>query len=118
MHEFRIAENIVEAVRAEAARLEHGTRVVRVGVTVGDLSGVDVEALRFSFDVIVANSDLAPLELDVERQPHTRRCNRCSKTFTVDVRAFDATCPGCHNPHTDFVEGKDLEITYLEAEDR
>jgi hydrogenase nickel incorporation protein HypA/HybF len=118
MHEFGIAENIVEEVRTAAARLERGSRVVKVGVTVGVLSGVEVEALRFSFDAIVARSELGPLELDIERQPHSRRCDHCAKTFTVDLVAFDATCPDCHNANTEFVDGDDLVITYLEAEDR
>lgn len=118
MHEYGIASTIVESVRTETARLKSGNRVVKVGVQVGDLSGVDVEALRFSFDAIVSDSDLAPLELVVERIAHSRRCGKCSTDFTVDLSEFDASCPACGNSQTDFVGGDELVITYVELDER
>jgi hydrogenase nickel incorporation protein HypA/HybF len=99
------------------ARLKNGDRIVKVGVQVGDLSGVDVEALRFSFEVIVMDSDLAPLELIIERIVHSRHCGVCPTTFTVDLCEFDASCPVCGNLHTEFAGGDELAITYLELEE-
>jgi hydrogenase nickel incorporation protein HypA/HybF len=117
MHEFGIASSIVDTVVAQSAGLVNGSRVVKVGVMIGDLSGVDVEALKFSFDAIVAGSDLAPLEIEIERRRHRRRCGDCHKEFDVDVMAFDARCPACANSNTEFLAGDELEILYLEVED-
>ena len=52
MHELGIANSLLEAVRTEAAR-HPGAVVRKVGVTVGELAGVDPEALAFGFEAIV-----------------------------------------------------------------
>jgi hydrogenase nickel incorporation protein HypA/HybF len=117
MHEFGIANSIIDAVSAEVARIDNGARVVKVAVKIGDLSGVDAEALRFSFNAIVADTDLAPLELEIERLPHRRRCGDCSNEFEVDTTVFDAACPICGNVYTEFLAGAELDIDYLELEE-
>jgi hydrogenase nickel incorporation protein HypA/HybF len=117
MHEFGIAQGIVEAVRVEASRLQPGNRITKIGVRIGDLAGVDVDALTFSFAAIVSGSDWDAVHLDVERLPHTRTCRSCASRFDVDVSSFDASCPGCGDKHTDFAGGDELEIAYLEVED-
>jgi len=118
MHEFGIASSIIDTVTKESARLTNGDRVVKVAVRIGDLAGVDPDALQFSFDAIVAESDLAPLQLEVERRPHRRKCDSCTNEFEVDVMSFDASCPNCGNLHTEFLQGDELEIMYLEVEDK
>jgi hydrogenase nickel incorporation protein HypA/HybF len=114
MHEFRIATNILETVKEKSADIG---RVFKVGLIVGDLSGVDIDALRFSFDAIVNGSEYAPIELEIERVPHQRCCAACGKTFSVNMERFDTACPGCGNAFTDFLSGDELEIGYLEVED-
>jgi len=117
MHEFGIAQGIVKAVSAQADGLGDGERVMKVAVRVGALSGIDVEALRFSFNAITSDSEFADLELVVECQEHRRACETCSNEFEVDVQAFDSACPSCGNPRTSFVTGDELEIAYLEVDD-
>jgi hydrogenase nickel incorporation protein HypA/HybF len=117
MHEFGIAQSIVEAVMVESSRLKLGNRVTKVGLKIGDLSGVDVEALRFSFEAIVSGGELSSLGLDVEQLPHRRSCRGCEKEFEVDVNDFDASCPGCGDVHSEFLSGDELEIAYLEVDD-
>jgi hydrogenase nickel incorporation protein HypA/HybF len=65
MHEMGIAESILDAVRKEAA-MRPGFRVGKVGLRLGDLSGVDTESLSFCFDALVLGTDLAPLELAID----------------------------------------------------
>ena len=59
-----IAGSMLEAVRAESAR--HNAHVLAVGVKIGELSGVESESLRFCFDALVQDTDLAPLALEIE----------------------------------------------------
>jgi hydrogenase nickel incorporation protein HypA/HybF len=65
MHEMGIAESILEAVWKETA-LRPGFRVQKIGLRLGDLSGVDTESLSFCFDALVRDTDLDPLELAIE----------------------------------------------------
>ncbi len=53
MHELSIADSILGAVRTEAAR-RPGARVAKVGLRLGELSGVDRESLSFCFEALVA----------------------------------------------------------------
>ena len=110
MHELSIAQSLVESVRTEATA-HPGARVVRIGLRVGDLSGVEPDALKFSFDVIVRGTDLGQATLDVERVPLRQRCERCARDFPVVEYAL--LCPDCGAP-TRTVGGDELQMTYLE----
>ena len=68
MHEVGIAAGILDAVRTEAAA-RRPARPVKVGVRVGDMSGVDANSLAFCFEALVKGSDLEPLELAIEPGP-------------------------------------------------
>lgn len=65
MHELGIAHSILEAVRKEAV-LRPGMRVAKVGIRLGEMGGVDTESLRFCFDALVMQTELEPLELELE----------------------------------------------------
>jgi hydrogenase nickel incorporation protein HypA/HybF len=65
MHEVGIAAGILEAVRTEAA-MHHSGRPTKVGIRLGEMSGVDPGSLAFCFEVLVKGSDLEPLELAIE----------------------------------------------------
>ena len=65
MHELGIASSILDAVRAQSAR-SPGARVRKVGVRIGEYSGVDTESLRFCFEALVKQDELEPLALDIE----------------------------------------------------
>jgi hydrogenase nickel incorporation protein HypA/HybF len=65
MHEMGIADSVLDAVRIEAARIP-GSKPRRVGLRVGEWSGVDTESLRFCFDALVMGTDLDGLALDID----------------------------------------------------
>lgn len=112
MHELSIAQSLVDTVRQEAAA-HPGSRVTRVGVRVGDLSGVQPDALEFSFEVIVRDTEFAGAALAVERVPLTQRCDACNREFPVVD--FTLLCPDC-GATTRTVAGDELQMTYIELE--
>lgn len=65
MHEMGIASSVIEAVRAEAAR-RPGARVTKVGMRIGELSGVDRESLTFCFEALVKDTELECAALAIE----------------------------------------------------
>ena len=113
MHEMSIATSMLEAVQAESAR--RGTHVLAVGVKIGELSGVDTESLRFCFDALVRDTDLAPLSLDIQFHAWRNRCRRCARDFTVENYRTD--CPQCGSAETELASGNELEFAYMEIED-
>ena len=114
MHELSIASSILETVRAEKER-RSGARVLKVGVRVGELAGVDPNALSFCFDSLVDGTDLAPLALEIEPRPRRHRCLRCALTF--QVVDYEVSCPVCGVNETQLVSGDELELAYLEVEE-
>jgi len=65
MHEFGIANSILEAVRKETAS-HSPARAAKVGVRIGGMAGIDADSLTFCFETLVKGSDLEPLELAIE----------------------------------------------------
>jgi hydrogenase nickel incorporation protein HypA/HybF len=68
MHEMGIASSVIEAVRVEITR-RPGARASKVGLRLGEWSGVDVESLRFCLEVLVKGTELEALALDIDFRP-------------------------------------------------
>ena len=68
MHEMGIADSVIQAVQVEAGR-HLGTRVLRVGIRIGELAGVDRESLTFCFEALTKGTALEAAELAVETTP-------------------------------------------------
>jgi hydrogenase nickel incorporation protein HypA/HybF len=114
MHELGIANSVLDTARAEA-RLRPSMRLTKIVVRVGDLAGVDPDALSFCFGALVKETDFEPVVLEIERRPQRHRCPRCANEFVVIN--YDTTCPVCGETTTAFVSGNELELAYLEMED-
>jgi len=50
MHDLGIASSILECMQKEAER-HPGVHISKVGVKIGELAGVDVDALQFGFEM-------------------------------------------------------------------
>lgn len=115
MHELSIAQSIVESAREHAAP-HAGRRVLRVGVRVGDISGVNADALDFCFGMTTKGTELEGATLDLERVAVTYRCDECGNEFVVTA-CFSVACPRCASNRTVMTAGDELALSYLELED-
>jgi len=118
MHEVGIASSILDAGHQEAAR-RPGAKLMGIGVRIGILSGVDVDALRFAFECITAETEDEKVVLTMESCSRINRCRDCGHEFTSPpVSPFtDAPCPRCHCTQTSFVSGDQLDIAFVEVEE-
>jgi len=113
MHELSIAESILDAVREEL--LKHpGGRPTRVGLKIGELSGVDVDSLSFCFEAVLKGTEWESLQLDIRACPQRRLCKDCGNDFRVVD--YDTTCPACSSTNTKLTSGDELDFDYLEVE--
>jgi len=113
MHEMGIANSILEGVAAELRR-RPGSRAVKVGVRIGELAGVDPDALSFAFEALTLDSPFSGLKLDVEYVAPRSRCSGCGRDF--EVRDYELLCPQCGSLNTERISGDELEFRYLEIE--
>ena len=114
MHEMGIANSVLEAVRTEMG-LHPGSHPCKVGVRIGEMAAIDQEALRFCFEAIVQDTDLASLALGIELCPRRHRCRTCGREFIVCN--YDFRCPQCASMESTCISGDELELAYLEVEE-
>jgi hydrogenase nickel incorporation protein HypA/HybF len=114
MHEMGIANSVLDAVRTEMTRYP-GSYPCKVGVRIGEMAAIDQDALRFCFEAMVLETDLASLELGIEVCPRRHRCQVCAREFVV--RDYDSRCPQCASLETACISGDELELAYLEVEE-
>lgn len=115
MHELGIAKSVLDAVCGEASK-HAGARVVKVGLRIGELAGVDPEALQFSFQCLIKDTPLDPLPLEIEFCPRQQRCPACRHAFCV--ADYETSCPTCGATPTECIGGTELEFSYLELEEK
>lgn len=113
MHELGIAESILSRVQEESVR--RGARIIAVGVRIGELSGVDPDALSFGFEVLSKDTALEGSVLKIDFRKRKQSCSACGREFETD--AMLTACPDCGNPETVCIAGDELDIAYIELED-
>lgn len=114
MHELGIASAALEQTLAQL-RLAGGTRVARIQLRVGALSGVDAEALRFAFTAILPGTPAAAAVVEVDPVAAVACCPACQREFIPgDDLLFE--CPACGRPTTALTHGRELELTRLVIE--
>jgi hydrogenase nickel incorporation protein HypA/HybF len=114
MHELSIASAILD--RAQAASRQNGdARVTKVGLRIGEISGVDQDALRFGFEVLCKDTPMQGVVLEIDYRRRKQRCNACSLEF--EPESFITTCPSCRSDDSTCVAGKELDVMFIELED-
>jgi len=105
-------ESALSAIRQQAEK--HGaTRVTRIVLRIGTLSGVDVDALRFAYEALAPYTIAAGAELEIESGAARARCAACGEEFGVG-RGFVFECPKCREFSGDIRQGRELDLARLE----
>ena len=102
MHELGIAQSVLDAILVEAAKRD-GAKPVKVGLRIGELSAIDPDALRFSFEALTRETELEGLALEIEFCPRRHRCLECGTEFNVTSFVFD--CPQCGANRNECISG-------------
>lgn len=109
MHELSITRNIVSIVSEKAA----GRTVARLNLAVGQLSGIEVQAIRFCFDLVAEGTPLQGAELVIDEVAGLGRCDACERD--VDLDSPVAVCPCERREPLRIVAGEELLIRSMEV---
>ena len=112
MHELSVALSIIDGVLEEAERHERAS-VQTVHLRVGRLSGVDKEALSFSFRVASQDTPLADSRLEIEDVEVLIHCSACDAESTITDAPL-LICARCGSVGGRVLQGGELEISKLE----
>ncbi len=114
MHELAIASAILDRAKAASDR-NGGGRVLRIGLRIGEISGVEPEALAFGIEALSKGTPLEGVVLEIERPKRKQRCAACAAEFEPD--GFAVACPHCQHGASECIAGNELDVTYIELED-
>ena len=109
MHEATLAENILNIAFDAAA----DKKIYKIGLTLGEMAGVEVEALKLSFDVLKKNTPADDAELVIKRVPINATCNKCGKSFRLE--RYNFFCPECDGILI-LHSGRELLVDYVDCE--
>ena len=110
MHELSLTRSMVELCLEHAA----GRKVTSVTLQIGDLAGVEPEAMEFCFDACTAGTQLEGSRLVIERLPAAATCADCGAAFTCSH--WTAPCPSCGSLSISCQGGDELRVKELEVE--
>jgi hydrogenase nickel incorporation protein HypA/HybF len=94
MHEYALIEALVSRVEEEA-RKRSATRIARLSIRVGELSGVDPELLQTAYDTFRAGTICAEADLTLTRVAATWSCPKCKAAIP---RGAVLRCTTCDAP--------------------
>mgnify|MGYP000114957802 CR=1 FL=1 len=112
MHEASIVESLIGLV---AESVPPGSRVSRVDVQVGLLTGVSPDSMQFYFEILREDTVCAQAELAVTLEPLRARCGGCGALHSLDEMSW--LCPACGAAGLTFENGDELHVRSVEVDD-
>lgn len=111
MHEYSIVASLIDRVQQEAAA-HGGTRVHRLHVKIGELSGVEIDLLKTAFDTFREQTICDGAELAIDSVAASWACPSCKRPV---VRGAILRCDTCGRPAR-MVEGDEIILERIEME--
>lgn len=113
MHELSLMEGVMEIV--QDAQAQHGFRkVARIVLEIGDLAGVEREALEFCWEVVAKDTAAEGAALELIDVPAAAWCGPCAAEMPVQSRID--LCPRCGGVLERILRGLDLQVKTLDVE--
>src|SRR3990170_4253510 len=109
MHEFSIAQNILEQVQKHAQG-----RAKTVRIRVGGLREITADSLRFCLEAISSGTVMQGAELIIEEVAARCVCRECGSEF--ETERYMLSCPNCRNADVEIISGDELELLELVVE--
>jgi hydrogenase nickel incorporation protein HypA/HybF len=113
MHEMSLCEGVLRILE-ESALSQGFSRVKTVCLEIGALSGVEKQAMRFGFDVVMKQTLAEGATLEIIDIPGEAWCMPCAKKVQVSAR-FEA-CPECGSYQLQVTGGDEMRVKELEVE--
>mgnify|MGYP003494376111 CR=1 FL=1 len=113
MHEMSLAEGVLQIIE-DSAKSNAFTRVKTIWLEVGQLAGVETEALRFCLDAVMRDTLAQDAQLEITETAGEGRCLSCNQAVTVAARY--EPCPLCGGYPVEITGGTEMRVKELEVE--
>ena len=133
MHEWALAESVVETVK-EALSARPSGRVVAVRVVFGELQAIDPDIFRTGLRELVADGPFPADIVTIEREAASFRCERCAAAWDLDATGLSdeereaihflpeashayLRCPECGSPDFRVEKGRGVSIRSIDIDE-
>lgn len=113
MHELAFTQNILD-IALEQAGNHNATKITKINLVIGEMSGIVDDCVRFYFDFISKDTIASDATLCFQKVPLKARCRHCDITFPAS--GFNWTCPGCQGRDIEVVAGREFYVESIEIE--
>lgn len=114
MHELGIITGVLDSAKT-AAEDAHAERLLKVTLSVGEMTEAIEDALQFAFEALCEEDPfLQGAELEVHMIPPKSECLECGNVYVHD--RFHMFCPKCDSFATKLIEGRELQIDSIEVD--
>ncbi|MGV8083241.1 MAG: hydrogenase maturation nickel metallochaperone HypA [Coriobacteriia bacterium] len=114
MHEIGVMNGILEAA-CDAAKNAGMARITEIRVTIGELTEVMEPALEFAFEALKPGTMAENATLVITKVSPRSRCKVCGHEY--EHGRFAISCPKCDSFMVELLQGRELRIDSIEAED-
>ena len=115
MHEVSIVEALIEQVEGEVERAGASGRVARLGLSIGRLSGVQVESIRFAFQLLAPGTLVEGATLEIEEPPAVCVCAACNAR--TDLEELCLECPACDSHEISIEGGREMLLQTIDVDE-
>jgi len=113
MHEYSIVQSLLNSCEENAAK-NNATKVTKVVVKIGVMSGVEPDLLQTAFDTFKEQTLCDEAEFIINIQPVVIKCNECEKESTLKKNEY--ACIHCESVDIEILDGEDMFLMQLEME--
>lgn len=114
MHELGIMTGVMDAV-AKSAHDAGADKVLKVTLSVGEMTECIQDALVFAFEALIEDDPfVSDAKLTINMIKPKSRCLECGAEFEHD--RFHMFCPECDSFATELLAGRELQIDSIEVD--
>ena len=113
MHELSIAQSII-AIVEKTVPVNEQEKVSTVKLQIGSLSGIEMDALTYSFSIIRKSTRLINAILDIDLIKGLAFCSECKHEF--EYPSYGNPCPKCKGYQIKITRGKEMKVISIIAD--
>lgn len=113
MHEYSIVQSLI-GLCEENAQKHNATKINKVTVKIGKLSGVEPDLLQTAFDTFKCEGICQDAELEMILQDLTLVCHECGKESVITDN--NVRCLHCESLSTKIIDGKEMYLMSLDMD--
>jgi len=113
MHEYSIVQSLIDSCE-DQAKQNNASKVTKVVVKIGVMSGVEPDLLQTAFDTFKEETICHESEFIINIQKVKVFCNNCQKEN--ELEKLEYLCPECQSDDLQIIDGEEMYLMQLELE--